>query len=102
MLACLLGFRRRPKGTKARHRFLGLALILAIRTLTRRWKSPKAPTVQVFQEEMVLWGGAEGRALKREEDKNLRTKPISLDWNIMLEDLKRIDLTLSQTQLPSP
>lgn len=41
--------------------------------------------------------GRERAALRREENRGLRKQPISLEWDTILEDFKRIDLIPSQT-----
>lgn len=96
-LECLVGLRKRSKALKVRLRFLDLALILAIRNITMRWKSPRSPTVLSWQHEVTQWGKAESIPLKREEDRGLRKQPISMEWNIMLLEFENVDTTPSQS-----
>lgn len=66
-LECLLGLRKRSKIQKVYLRFIDLALILAIRNITIRWKSPKSPDTMHWKRDVLQWGKAEGWALRREE-----------------------------------
>lgn len=88
----LLGVSIHGKSGKPMVRFLNLMLILAKRTITRRWKAKKAPTVHEWYDEAIKWGGAEGSELHREEIRGLRKKHISMEWHILLEELKTIDI----------
>lgn len=49
ILACLVGPRKRTSTSKVQMRFQGLALILSIRNLTMRWKSPRCPSLNTWQ-----------------------------------------------------
>lgn len=89
---CILGVG--TSGTKKGPicKFLNLALILAKRNITMKWKASTAPSLMSWYNEMVRWGRAEGTALKKEETKGLRKKKtISLEWNSLLEELLAMD-----------
>lgn len=40
----------------------------------------------------MQWGNAESAALRKEEAKGLRKQPISMEWDILLNDFKQLDL----------
>lgn len=44
--------------------------------------------VQDWYNDAIRWGTAEGLEIQREESRGLRKKPISLDWNVLMEELK--------------
>ncbi|KAJ1145213.1 hypothetical protein NDU88_011504 [Pleurodeles waltl] len=62
-------------------RFMDLALLLAKRQLTRRWKSPHAHSLLLEKQKVLCWSQAESAAIRREEYRGLRRKLISLDWD---------------------
>lgn len=75
-------------------RFLNLALLLAKRNITMRWKSKSAPSLLNWQTETLKWGKAEGLELKREECRGIRKTPISLDWNTIIIAFEAVDIQL--------
>lgn len=87
-LEYILGVRRWTKTEKVQLRFLDLALIVAKRSITMRWKSARAPTTSMWHNKFLRWAGAESAALRREEARGLRKNPISLEWDTMVEDYK--------------
>lgn len=79
----ILGLGIKSKSGNPTGRFINLALLLAKRTITRRWKARTPPLVAEWQSEVARWGRAESVELKREETRGLRKKPISLEWNML-------------------
>lgn len=62
------------------------------------WKTARVPAVLDWYNEVVKWGKAESAELKREESRGLRKKPISMEWNVMLEDFIATEAQTSQTE----
>lgn len=89
---CLLRLGPRDKKGSPVRKFANLARILAKRNITMRWKTAKSPSVLDSYNEVIRWGRAEGAELKREEHRGLRKKPISLEWNEMLEEFIATDV----------
>ena len=65
---------------------MDLALVLARRGLSIAWKSPDGPDIVRWEKEVQKWAGAEEQALRREEAKGLRRRPIATDWSAVLGD----------------
>lgn len=59
------------------------------------WKSKKPPTTRSWHSELVRWGSAESAAIRREEARGIRKLPIAMEWDIMLEAIKNLDLGLN-------
>ncbi|KAJ1115325.1 hypothetical protein NDU88_003550 [Pleurodeles waltl] len=64
---CLLGLLPRPKKEKALPGLTNLALILAKRLLTKRWKATAPPRVSQWCAEMLDWGKAKEQLLKEKK-----------------------------------
>lgn len=79
------GFNAKTKSGNPAYKFVNLALTLAKRTITMRWKAKKPPKTLEWYNEVVRWGRAEGAELQREEQRGLQKKPISLEWIVILE-----------------
>lgn len=84
-MSCILGMGSKGKKQGPGRKFLNLALLLAKRNITRKWKSAQPPKLEVWHKEVIKWGKAEGTELKREEQRGMRKKLISLDWNMRME-----------------
>ncbi|KAJ1110459.1 hypothetical protein NDU88_007810 [Pleurodeles waltl] len=84
----LLGLYPLNRIAKVRMRFMDLVLLLAKHQLTRRWKSPHAPSLLSWKDEVLHWSQAESATLRREEYRGLRRKPTSLEWDSLVEVLR--------------
>ncbi|KAJ1102045.1 hypothetical protein NDU88_007103 [Pleurodeles waltl] len=84
----LLGLHPWKRASKVRMRFMDLDLLLAKCQLTRCWKSPHAPSLLSWKEEVLRCSQAESAALRREECRGLRRKPMSLEWDSLVEELR--------------
>lgn len=82
---------RRTKNTPVT-RFINLALLIAKRNITMRWKSKTSPSLLDWHTETLKWGKAEGSELKREEYRGLRKIPISLEWNTIMTAFGNVDI----------
>lgn len=60
---CLLGLRVKSTNSDPVRKFMNLALILAKRNITMKWKATKPPSIVDWHKEMVRWGRAEGAEL---------------------------------------
>lgn len=89
---CILGLGPQDKKGSATAWFANLALLLAKRNITSRWKSPRPLPLQDWHSETIRLGRAEGAELKREEYRSLRKTPISLDWHTILEAYTTVDI----------
>lgn len=90
ILDCLLGLRKRTTTNKVQLKFQDLSLILAIRTITINWKSPRPPSLSTWHQAVLQWGKAESVALRREEIRHMRQHPISMEWDLMLQTLANV------------
>ncbi|KAJ1194188.1 hypothetical protein NDU88_003483 [Pleurodeles waltl] len=68
--------------------FIGLALLLAKRQITRRRKSPRAPLVNSWQGDVIHCGTAKSVALQMKEYCGPRMRPIALTWDTLIELFK--------------
>ena len=76
--SCILIQFSRPKMKKVGNRFLDLAMALAKRQISMNWKNPRVPGMTKWEADVKVWARAEEQALRREEAKGLRRKPIAL------------------------
>ncbi|KAJ1200383.1 hypothetical protein NDU88_004207, partial [Pleurodeles waltl] len=69
---------------------INIALLLAKRLLTRRWKATTAPTTTQWKAEVMEWGKAEGAALRREDNSGMRECPVAPDWDTRMEHFETL------------
>lgn len=81
---CILGLFPRPPKRKVGNRFIDLALDLAKRRIGLTWKSARRPLLATWSRDVVVWGGAEGRALLCKESKGVRKLPMAGQWSEVL------------------
>ena len=90
MRVCILGIFKRSKKHKVRNKFVDLALALAKRRLSIAWKSPTGPEIAKWETDVKCWAGAEEQALRREEARGLRRKPIATDWAAVFSEFSQM------------
>lgn len=88
----ILGLGLKAKSGNPTNRFVNLGLILAKHTIIKHWKAKAPPMVVEWHAEVLRWGRGECAELQREERRGLRKKPISLQWNMMLEEFIANDI----------
>lgn len=81
---CILGLFPRPPKRKVGNRFRDSALGLAKRCIAMEWKSAREPQFPAWSRDVVVWGGAEGRALAWEESRGMRKLPMADQWKEVL------------------
>ncbi|KAJ1207201.1 hypothetical protein NDU88_002593 [Pleurodeles waltl] len=84
----LLGLFTRPDPRKVGSRFLDLALALASRHFTMAWKVPGGPRLETWVRDVTLWARGEERALRREEARGIRRRPIAPLWSELVDNLE--------------
>ena len=83
---CLMGAFPRPKKCRVGNKFVDLALVLARRGLSIAWKSPEGPDKVRWEKEVQKWAEAEQQALRKEEAKGLRRRPMASDWATIISN----------------
>ncbi|KAJ1188652.1 hypothetical protein NDU88_005411 [Pleurodeles waltl] len=71
---CLLGITPHPKKRKCTYKCIALALVLYRRLIAMKWKTPDAPSIALWREEVPLGALSESRRAPADNgDEGLRT-----------------------------
>ncbi|KAJ1149369.1 hypothetical protein NDU88_002179 [Pleurodeles waltl] len=84
----LLGNFIRPQSKKMTSKFIDLALILAKREITMRWKDPRGPRVLKWKDTLIKWTEGEGEALRQELAKGMGSEEGIQQWDTIFDRLK--------------
>mgnify|MGYP002804447015 CR=1 FL=1 len=89
IVVCLLGMFPRPKKFCTVWRFFDLAILLAKRAITMRWKSHTSPEASQWKLEVIRWATRESNALKLEERRSVRKRQVSHIWDELLNKITK-------------
>ena len=89
-LSCLLHDFSHTAKNKTTSKFLDLALVLALREITRNWKSKRGPQCNKWRDEVIKWATCEGKVIRRE--RRQKGKPVAADgWDTMVTELQDLN-----------